>query len=83
MKYIIFEGNGLAQPVIFGDHTTHAQISVKGARPVSAGFVRFDAMAYPHCYGRSDSLDLENRGKIDETVIRQAQIGCDASAFMI
>jgi hypothetical protein len=43
MKYVIFKGNGLVHPVLFGDHTAHSQIKVEGAEPISAGFVRFDS----------------------------------------
>lgn len=83
MKYVIFEGNGLVHPVIFGDHTTHSQISVAGGNPVSAGFVKFDSMGWPHCSGKSDSLKLESRGETDEDIIRRAYNNCGTSSFMI
>ena len=69
MKYIIFEGNGLVHPVLFADHTTHLQVGVKGAKAVSAGFVSFDSCQLAHCDGRSDSLNLDNRGLLDERII--------------
>lgn len=72
MKYVIFKGNGLVHPVLFGDHTAHSQIKVEGAEPISAGFVRFDSCGIPHCYGRSDSLNLESRGEKDEDIIHRA-----------
>ena len=84
MKYIIFEGNGLVHPVIFGNHTTHRQIKIKGAKPVSAGFVRFDNFNLPHVYGRSESINLDSRGELDEDIIRRAQLGdTPTSLFMI
>lgn len=39
MKYVIFRENNLLHPVVFADHTTHSQIKIEGAVPVSAGFV--------------------------------------------
>lgn len=59
MKYIIFEDqkSGLLQPVIFGEHTTHSQVTIEGAKPVSAGFVNFDKKGLS-VFGESDSLNL-------------------------
>lgn len=83
MKYVIFEGNGLVHPILFGDHTTHLQISVAGGTPVSAGFVKFDSMNWPHCYGESESLKLKSRGEMDEDIIRRAYGYCDTYMFMV
>lgn len=72
MKYVIFKGNGLLHPIIFGEHTSHSQISVAGAEPISAGFVQFDSCGIPHCTGKSDSLNLVSRGEKDEDIIHRA-----------
>lgn len=82
MKYVIFEGNGLVHPIVFGDHTTHSQISVAGAKPIAAGFVKFDSMNWPHCYGESKSLGLKCRGEIDEDIIRRAHTDCGTYMFI-
>lgn len=82
MKYVIFEGNGLVHPVLFGDHTAHSQISVAGGTPIAAGFVRFDTMNWPHCSGESDSLKLKSRGQLDEDIIRRAYNDCGTYMFI-
>jgi hypothetical protein len=60
MKYVIFKDtiSGLIQPVLFGEHTTHSQIKLDGAKPVSAGFFSFES-GKMRIYGKSDSLKLE------------------------
>lgn len=82
MKYVIFQGNGFVYPVLFADHTTHAQVKIEGAYPIAAGFVRFDSCNLPHCYGKSDSLHLESRGEIDDNIIRRWQINSNMTTFM-
>lgn len=82
MKYVIFQGHGLVHPVLFGDHTTHSQVKVDGTKPVSAGFVSFDKFNFPHCYGKSESLDLESRGETDENIIRRWWRGANIIYFM-
>ena len=83
MKYVIFEGNGLVHPVLFGDHTTHSQISIAGAKPVSAGFVKFNSIGWPKCFGMSESLHLESRGELDEDIIRRAKDNACTAMFLI
>lgn len=82
MKYVIFEGNGLVHPVVFGDHTSHSQVNVDGGTPIAAGFVQSDTMNWPHCYGESDSLKLKCRGEIDEDIIRRAYNDCGTYMFI-
>ena len=82
MKYVIFEGNGLVHPIIFGDHTTHSQVSIAGGKPISAGFVRFDKFGWPHCSGESESLKLKSKGEVDEDIIRRAYSNCGTYLFM-
>ena len=53
MKYIIFKEKNMLHPVVFADHTTHSQIKIEGAKPVSAGFVMQDKTGIK-CYGKSD-----------------------------
>lgn len=61
MKYIIFkdEKTGLMQPVIFGEHTTHSQIKIDGAKSVSAGFCHLSSKGGLSITGHSDSLKLK------------------------
>ena len=70
MKYIVFKDNvsGLIQPVIFGEHTSHHQIKIERAKPVSAGFVAL-GNGELKIYGKSDSLNLE-AGKYDLDYIK-------------
>ena len=62
MKYVIFKDpiNGLIQPVVFAEHTTHSCVKLKGAKPVSACFFDF-SKGIPSVYGKSDSLGLESQ----------------------
>ena len=62
MKYIIFEDTktGLIQPVIFGDHTTHAQIKIERAKPISEGFFSFEN-GKMQVYGKSYSLGIDSK----------------------
>lgn len=83
MKYVIFEANGLVHPVLFGDHTSHSQICIKNGKAVSAGFVKFNSIGWPQVFGGSESLNLSNRGELDEDIIRKAK-RCDTTAmFMV
>ena len=82
MKYIIFEGNGLVHPVLFGNHTGHKQVSIEGGKPVAAGFVKFDTIGWPHVYGESESLHLGNRGELDEDIIRRGK-DCDMTMLFM
>ena len=82
MKYVIFNQKGLLHPVLFADHTSHAQITIEGAEPVSAGFVRFSKTLHlPECYGFSDSLGLKSRQE-DEKIIRQWQLNSGTADFI-
>jgi len=81
MKYVIFKGNGCFHPVLFAEHTTHKQIRVEGADPVSAGFVRF-RHGFPVCYGWSESLKLRCNKDLDEEIIRKWQIDCGMNSFI-
>jgi hypothetical protein len=57
MKYIVFENQKTkwVNAVIFDDTLTHSQVTVEGARPISAGFVdpRSGKVS-----GRSETLNL-------------------------
>lgn len=83
MKYVIFNQNGLLHPVLFAEHTSHAQVHVEGATPVSAGFVHFEGLLNePKCYGRSTALNLDSRGTVDEDIIRKWQLNMPTSSFL-
>lgn len=61
MKYIVFEDDktGLKEPVIFGEHTTHSQVMVERAHPVSAGYFVLDNDGIVSTYGDAQSLGLK------------------------
>lgn len=77
MKYIIFkdEKTGLTQPVMFGEHTTHSQVKIEGAKPVSAGFCHVSSGDDLTITGASESLKLKP-GENDAAYI--AMMLCDA-----
>ena len=81
MKYVIFREKNMLHPVVFADHTTHSQIKVEGAVPVSAGFVMHDKAGNIKCYGKSDSLNL-TPGVNDEAIILSWLQNCGIYAFL-
>ncbi|WP_108822020.1 hypothetical protein [Dysgonomonas sp. Marseille-P4361] len=83
MKYIIFkdEKSGLIQPVIFGEHTTHSQIKLERAKPISAGFFYMDAEKGICIHGESDSLSLKPK-EGDEMYLLFVIIGAGTSSFI-
>ena len=80
MKYVIFREKNMLHHVVFADHTTHSQIKVEGAEPVSAGFVMQDKTGIK-CYGKSDSLNL-TPGVNDEAIILSWVQNCGIYAFL-
>lgn len=82
MKYIIFENEktGLLHPVVFAEHTTHAQINMEGCKPVNAGFVSFGKGFEIH--GRSDSLDLDPDYDRDKRLIELMFIDMGTMFFL-
>lgn len=72
MKYVIFESHGLVHAVIFGNQTSHKSVTIKDGIPVSAGFVTLNKIGWPNVYGESESLNLRNRGELDEDIIRRS-----------
>lgn len=83
MKYIIFKEKNMLHPVVFADHTTHSQIKIEGAKPISAGFVMQDKTGIQgiKCYGKSDSLNL-TPGANDEAIISSWLQNCGIYAFL-
>ena len=81
MKYVIFREKNMLHPVVFADHTTHSQISIEGAVPVSAGFVMQDKAGNIKCYGKSDSLKL-TPGVNAEAIIASWLQNCGIYAFL-
>lgn len=51
MKYVIFREKNMLHTVVFAEHTTHSQIKIEGAKPVSAGFVVQEKTGSIKCYG--------------------------------
>lgn len=82
MKYIIFRDNisGVVQPVFFAEHTTHSDVTIKGATPVSAGFYRID-QGQIICYLDSVSLNLTPKPG-DNEYIMAALLNCDVTYFI-
>ena len=81
MKYIIFKEKNMLHPVVFTDHTTHSQIKIEGAKPISAGFVMYGKTGGIKCYGKSDSLNL-TPGVNDEAIIASWLLNCGIYAFL-
>ena len=61
--------------VVFADNTTHSQIKIEGAKPISAGFVVQENTGGIKCYGKSDSLKLTT-GVNDEAIIESWLHNC-------
>lgn len=83
MKYIIFkdEKTGLVQPVIFGEHTTHSQITIEGAKPISAGFFHLSSEGGLSITGDSESLGLKPDDK-DGVYLSMMLCGAGTSFFI-
>lgn len=67
-------------PVICGEHTTHSELTIKGATPISAGFFTLDKGI--KVYGESESLKLKNGGDRDERLIAGVLSGMGTSYFL-
>jgi len=74
-KYVIVDGSA----IVFSGAITHSTMVGYGKKADGAGFVTFRTEKHPDyddeivvvakVYGRSDSLDVDNRGEIDEAII--------------
>lgn len=82
MKYIIFKtlGGDLLHVVTFPESTTHSQITVAGAKAVSAGFWGIKD-SQVKTYGRSESLDLD-RNPLDQEIIFRCLNDMGTDAFI-
>lgn len=83
MKYIIFEDEktGLLQPVIFGEHTTHACVTIEGTKPIRAGFVSIGKNGVV-IHGESDSLNLKPDHSRDKRLIEFVIMGMGTMFFI-
>lgn len=82
MKYIIFKNdtNGLVQPVLFAEHTTHSEVTLNGSTAVSAGFFRIENGEII-CYLDSVSLNLSPKDG-DDQWIKAAILNMNVSFFL-
>lgn len=73
-KYIVMRDRaGVETPFIFPNHFVHADLGRRlYGEPVAAGFIYL----LPDCdvvvKGRSESLNLDNRGEVDVKLIKEA-----------
>lgn len=72
----------------FHDHLCHIEVAEANKKMVAsaftsqpenvdiigAGFVEFDALGSPRCYGYSDSLNIHSRGELDSEVMRASML---------
>ncbi|MET0465291.1 MAG: hypothetical protein ABW007_19170 [Chitinophagaceae bacterium] len=84
MKYVVFKHDATDQlmPVIFPEHITHADVTIEGALPVSAGFVYVDSrrrVTIPSNI-KATSLDLGPKD-IDTNLIRDTLNNSGIYAF--
>jgi hypothetical protein len=70
-KYVVLNVNGIETPFVFPNHFTHADLVIRRCEPISAGFV-YVLDGEVSVRGRSESLNLDNRGEIDERLIAKA-----------
>lgn len=75
----------------FHDHLCHIEVAEANKKMVAsaftthpefvdiigAGFVEFDALGSPRCYGYSDSLNIHSRGELDSEVMRATMLQLD------
>lgn len=69
MKYVVFEIDGLQQPILFPEFIEHQTMALKfaGKKVISAGMVFFrDGIV---CTGDSFSLNVKSRGELDSDLI--------------
>lgn len=69
-KYIIVDTGA----IIFNENTTHSQVAKGLGKVYSAGFVVFKfrsgTITEPICYGKSDSLEIGSKPRLDKTIIK-------------
>lgn len=63
----VAEGNKAVMATAFGSTPNNVEV-------VGAGFIEFDAIGAPVCYGYSDSLNIHSRGKLDSEIIRASML---------
>jgi hypothetical protein len=63
LKYVMFDE---FFPVLFGEYCNHADVTIKGLKPTSSGFVNVTSEGV-FCVGNSFSLQLESN--TDDTEI--------------
>lgn len=67
-KYVVFEDNGLEDMMIFSSLQKHVDIvHAADLNPISAGFIDHGL----HCFGESNSLNLEARPEEDRAIARR------------
>ena len=81
MKYIVFKKFQSYHPVIFADHTTHAEIKMKGGQEVSAGFFRLGIANTIKTFGESESLKLKPHAR-DARLLEKVLWGEGTAAFL-
>ncbi len=82
MKYIIFKQGTLFHPIVFAEHTSHCDVILKNAKPISAGFVKFNLAGVEEVYGESKSLNLKNRGQEDMQLLQRMYLDLGTMLFL-
>lgn len=73
-KYIVLED---WTPVVFGETLSHKHVAKLGhGTCLGAGFCSIDADGRYHCYGNSESLQIDSRGKEDSDILNKV-LGVD------
>ena len=71
-KFVVMKHGDTETPFVFPNHFIHADLGRRlPGQPISAGFV-YIADGSVSVRGRSESLNLDNRGEIDEKLIEEA-----------
>lgn len=63
----VAEANKAMVATAFGSTPNNVEV-------IGAGFVDYDAIGAPICYGYSDSLNIHSRGKLDSEIIRDTML---------
>lgn len=75
LKYVIVKNGNLELPIVFSDALTHSIVSNGCGEAVSAGecaiFIGENNQIETDCYGKSVTLGVVSRNKIDAKIIKK------------
>lgn len=71
-KYVIVVLDGIEQPFVFSELSTHAEVArALGGEVLGAGFCYIDGIGQYKCYGESVSLKVKSREDVDAAILNR------------